>query len=134
MYAPHIRILEKVTFTKYDVFYTFPRDDGSMVSYVRYESPLFQTGWLNTAGRVERVADALCRVVWDRIWLDWNSEAEGPTGAADTAKHVLPDLVQAVGARGFVEGVSRFPVLYLDEDLCVFQFQVTGTKVCARRI
>jgi hypothetical protein len=132
IYAPHIRILEKFTFTTYDVSYSF-RNDGTMVSYVRYASPLFQSGWLNTAGRVERVTDVVCRVVWDQIWLDWNSEAQGPSGASETDAHVLPGLIQSVGERGFVEGVSRFPVLYLDDDLCVFEFQITGTKICARR-
>ena len=131
-YAPHIRILEKVTLTTYDVYYEFPTPD-TMVSYVRYQSPLFQSGWLNTAGRVESVTDNVCRVVWDQIWLDLNEENEGPSKASETEKHLFPRLIQALGEKGFAEGVSRFPVLFLDSDLCVFQFQLTGTKICATR-
>ena len=131
-YAPHIRILEKVTLTSYDVYYEFPTPD-TMVSYVRYQSPLFRSGWLNTAGRVESVSDNVCRVVWEQIWWDWNEESEGPSKASETEKHVLPRLIQALGEKGFAEGVSRFPVLFLDSDLCVFQFQLIGTKICATR-
>ena len=79
-YAPHIRILEKVTLTKYDVYYEFIQSENKMISYVRYESPVFQKGWLNTSGRVESVSDSICRVVWDKIWLDWNTLEQGPTG------------------------------------------------------
>ena len=78
-YAPHIRILEKVTLNTYDVYYEFIPTEDKMISYVRYDSPVFQKGWLNTSGRVESVSDNVCRVVWDKIWLDWNTLEQGQT-------------------------------------------------------
>ena len=60
-----------------------------------------------------------------------------PTGSSketQTNNHILPALIQTIGEKGFLEGASRFPVLYLDSDLCVFEFQITGTKICAKRI
>ena len=68
---------KKVTLTQYNVYYEFIPSENKMISYVRYESPLFQKGWLNTSGRVESVSDTMCRVIWDKIWLDWNTLEQG---------------------------------------------------------
>ena len=87
-YAPHIRILEKVTQTRYDVYYEFIPSEDKMISYVRYESPVFQKGWLNTSGRVESVSDSVCRVVWDKIWLDWNTLEQGQTSTFSPYQHL----------------------------------------------
>lgn len=56
-----------------------------------------------------------------------------PALLSDKKKHILPDLIQKIGTKGFVEEFSKFPVLFLDNDFCVFEFSAFGTKICAER-
>ena len=86
------------------------------------------------SGKVDSVSDKVCRVKWDYIW--WNVASDDnntPALLSERDRHVLPDLIQRVGTRGFVEEFSKFPVLFLDEDFCVFEFSAFGTKICAQR-
>lgn len=83
-----------------------------------------------------------CRtqVVFERFWWDRAGEAQ-PTGTppgatVDGAKSGLDMVdwfVQAAGQAMFFDGLSVFPVLYLDDDLCVFQFKPAGIVVAAQR-
>ena len=34
----------------------------------------------------------------------------------------------------FVDSVSVFPVAYLDADTIVFDFELLGTRICARKV
>lgn len=34
----------------------------------------------------------------------------------------------------FFDGLSVFPVLYLDDDFCVFKFEAAGTVVASSRV
>lgn len=47
---------------------------------------------------------------------------------------VLDRFVQAAGKAMFFEGLSVFPVRYLDDDLCVFEFKAAGTVVASIRV
>ena len=76
----------------------------------------------------------MCRVKWDNIW--WNTAtttAPTPALLSERSRHILPDLIQRIGTKGFVEEFSKFPVSYLDSDFCVFEFSAFGTKICAER-
>lgn len=42
--------------------------------------------------------------------------------------------MQAAGKAMFFDGLSVFPIQYLDDDLCVFQFKAAGTVVAAQRV
>ena len=87
-------------------------------------------------GKVDSVSDTVCRVRWDNIWWNTITEEEGgslPALQADKERHILPDLIQRIGTKGFVEEFSKFPVLFLDDDFCVFEFSAFGTKICAER-
>jgi hypothetical protein len=80
------------------------------------------------------VSNDVCRVKWDNIW--WNVESDDnktPALLSERSRHVLPDLIQRVGTRGFIEEFSKFPISYLDDDFCVFEFSAFGTKICAER-
>jgi hypothetical protein len=46
---------------------------------------------------------------------------------------VFPGFVQAAGSAGFVEQIGKFPVLYLDEDTCVFAFPPLRVEILARK-
>jgi hypothetical protein len=142
-HAPHISTLQKVLGTSFIVSYDFGDEkmagskdkwNGALTSNVFYESIIFGSGWLSTAGRVESITDDKCRIIWDDIWWDFNSQQTGPSAVRATGEHVLPKLISWIGKRSFVEGVSIFPVRYLDEDLCVFEFQLFGTKICAKKV
>lgn len=43
-------------------------------------------------------------------------------------------FVQVAGKAMFLEGLSVFPVRYLDDDLFVFEFKAAGTVVAAQRV
>jgi len=143
-FAPHIRVLQSLLQTKFDVFYHFQNDGSTLVSSVRYDSFLFGSGHLCTSGsysissrscqeRSER-SEAVCKIAWDRIWWDTRSLSDGPSKETEVHLHVLPGLIQMLGKAAFIEGVSVFPVQYKDEDLCVFLFELFGTRIAAQKI
>lgn len=82
------------------------------------------------------------QVVFERFWWDRNAD-DRPTGAppgatADGAAGggatVVDWFVQAAGKAMFFDGLSVFPVRYLDDDLCVFEFKAAGTVVASLRV
>lgn len=135
VFAPHIRILSLLLQTRFDVYYLF-QPGNKMLSNVKYSSRLFGTGHLSTFGSYSLETQAgtqpVTKITWDRIW--WDVLDEAPSLEEEVDKHVLPGVIQAVGKAAFVEGVSVFPVQFLDDDLCVFLFQLLGTRICAKRI
>ncbi|CAN0436119.1 unnamed protein product, partial [Hapterophycus canaliculatus] len=79
-------------------------------------------------------------VIFERFWWDRNGEARptgAPPGAAEgggTGASALDWFVQAAGKAMFFDGLSVFPVLYLDDDFCVFEFEAAGTVVASARV
>jgi hypothetical protein len=114
--APHIRALEKVLFTTFDVSYCLD-GCGAIKSNVLFQNALF-SGWLNAEGTYSSLSDSDTNIRWERLWLDINTKA--PSASTEVERHVLPELVQTVGSTAFVEAVSRFPVSFLDDSLCIF--------------
>lgn len=131
IYAPHISVLQKVLFTKFTVYYKFLSDQNSIESNVHYKSKLFGTGWLNTAGKYQITPDGVCKLRWNNIWWDVRSVEQGPSALVNTSEHVLPRVIQGFGETAFVESVSMFPLIYLDDDLCIFDFKLLGTRISA---
>ncbi len=43
-------------------------------------------------------------------------------------------FLTVLGRVGFLEGLAKFPVLYVDEDLTVFRFPPLGVNIAARRM
>ena len=43
-------------------------------------------------------------------------------------------VITALGRVGFLEGLAKFPVLYVDDDLTVFRFPPLGVNIAARRM
>ncbi len=120
--APHIDTLSSVLFTKFSPIEYVLGPRGEISSYVRY-SGLPGNGWLCTEGTIENLpADderPAVKIVWDRIW--W------VPGAADAPpafeQGALGPLVQGLGRLGFIEGLSVFPVRFVQDDMAVFNFQ-----------
>lgn len=90
--------------------------------------------------QVDMFSSSIIQVIFERFWWDRNGEetpsrappAEGDGSGA--GGDILSWLVQAVGKALFVKDLSVFPVLYLDDDLCVFEFKAAGTVVVSERI
>lgn len=91
-------------------------------------------------------------MIFERFWWDRNGEhlpTKTPPATASTTlddgeslpgrsaprvEGVVDRCVQVAGKAMFFDGLSVFPVLYLDDDLCVFQFKAAGTVVASQRV
>ncbi len=79
----------------------------------------------------------VCRVDFDEAWiktLDDDTFLEGPYPTIDS----VPDsfakyVIRSLGRLLFIEPFAVFPVSYLDNDLIVFDFELLGTRICARK-
>ena len=70
IYAPHIRTLEKVLFTNFDVSYTMDmKGKGTITSNVKFENQII-SGHLNAQGRYDSTGEDEVKLVWDRLWTD----------------------------------------------------------------
>lgn len=92
------------------------------------------------------------QVIFERFWWDRNGEdlptktppatasAVGDEDGSTSGRslpwggRVVDRFVQVAGKAMFFDGLSAFPVLYLDDDLCVFQFKAAGTVVASQRV
>ena len=122
-HAPHIASLSKLALTTFEPIEYRITPTGGIASYVRYESKLFGGGWLCTDGTIANAADAdvpSVKIVWDRIWWQPGGAADLPP--TDPADGALREAVQAIGKVGFIEGLSVFPVRYLDDHIGSFDF------------
>jgi hypothetical protein len=136
IYAPHIYTLGQGNFDP--VLYDL-RPDGTMFSHVHFNIPLIhKTGWLSVSGTYSsQDENRVSRVNFDKTWIKWNDDDNGdkPYPTLESVPASLEkSIVQAVGSLLFVDGVSVFPVSYLDEDTIVFDFELLGTRICARKI
>jgi hypothetical protein len=143
VYAPHIYTLGRGNFNPilYDL-----RADGTMFSHVHFHIPLIdKTGWLSVSGTYgSQDENRVSRVDFDKTWIKWNDDQSNNNGnESDDNPYPTLDavpaslektIVQAVGRLLFIDGVSVFPVSYLDEDTIVFDFELLGTRICARKI
>lgn len=85
--------------------------------------------------------NAVCRVDFDEAWVrsfDGESESSSPDRGPYPDIASVPDsmsksIIRRVGRALFIEPFATFPVSYLDDELIVFEFELLGTRVCARR-
>ena len=132
--APHIDTLSSLALTRFDPIEYHIGADGSIASFVRYDSRLFGKGWLCTDGTVSNCEQFLqkpqVRIVWDRIWWAPRDSTRPPR----PDEGALADIVQTLGKLGFVEELSVFPVRQFlpQEGVAAFNFQsftVTTAKM-----
>lgn len=131
-YAPHILILQRVLFASFKVYYNFA-DSNQLESNVFYSSNVFGQGWLNTKGTFV-IEDDVCRIAWDKIWWDFNTQEKGPSSSEEREQHVLAPLIQTIGTGAFIKEFSQFPIKYWDSDLVSFEFPLSSTKIVASRL
>ncbi|KAJ1487467.1 hypothetical protein T484DRAFT_1786603 [Baffinella frigidus] len=130
MYAPHMAKLSSPFGVRFGpVRYTMGSDGDkrTITSNVQYRSKLFGSGWLNAAGTYCSLDPSTVRIDFENFWWD-------PTERATPSDAPAPDaggLVQTLGTAGFLPSFSRFPVRYVSDDLCIFEFKLTGTNIVA---
>lgn len=138
VYAPHITTMAHLLGnSKFDPILYQMRADGSMTSHVRWTLSESASCWLSVSGSyASRDNDRISRVDFDQAWVKWNDHPDDdpyPT-LQDVPSSWWKGVIQTMGKWGFVESVSVFPVAYLDDDLIVFDFELLGTRICARKM
>jgi hypothetical protein len=146
IYAPHIYTMGSlVGGGSFDPVYYIMKPNGQMTSHARYSFPWLGSGWLSVSGTYgSEDEDRVCRVDFDKAWVtlcsgpDLDNNSSGDNNPRESLEQV-PDslskrIIQTLGQLGFVKTVSVFPVSYLDNDTIVFDFELLGTRICARKI
>ena len=126
LYAPHLVVLSTLFLSKIDVSYDFQKGN-SIQANVKYRSPVFQKGWLNSSGGIGLTEPKKAMVSFDKFWVDVG-EMEKPMSGDN-----LNPVVNFLGKILFFETIATFPVLYLDKDICIFRFPPLFSNLCARR-
>lgn len=81
--------------------------------------------------------DTVCRVDFDEAWYrpfndDFFLDGPYPT-VNDVPESLTKKIIRQVGKALFIEPFAVFPVSYLDNELIVFDFELLGTRICARK-
>ena len=137
IYAPHIYTLSSLVGGEFDPVLYEMKSDGTIVSHAKYSFPVIGQGWLSVSGRYGSEDDRdACRVDFDRAWVQVGAQNDGePIGSYDGAPdYWYKDMINSLGQMGFRREFAVFPVSYLDEDTIVFDFELFGTRICARKV
>ncbi|KAL4518628.1 hypothetical protein Ndes2437B_g00717 [Nannochloris sp. 'desiccata'] len=149
IHAPHINRMSSILGTKFDISYTMatPGDNAErystatpsppqFYSNVRYESPLFGSGWLSASGRLFSTENDSVELHFDTFWVDIGGEKSDlrPFITKETT-NTGDEIVTALGRITFFEGLAKFPVLYLDTDagVSVFRFPPLRSNIAVVR-
>eukprot|EP00850_Spirogloea_muscicola_P024700 SM001327S27067 [mRNA] locus=s1327:1006:1681:- [translate_table: standard] len=103
-----------------------------IASNVKYSSQLLGDGWLSASGDFEADGLDAVRVLFDSFWWDIGRDdlKPDPQGQGSWQQTSLNNLGRAL----FFPQLSTFPVLYLDQDLVVFNFPPLSTNIAAHRV
>mmetsp|Transcript_9031 Transcript_9031/g.11652 ORF Transcript_9031/g.11652 Transcript_9031/m.11652 type:complete len:309 (-) Transcript_9031:537-1463(-) len=164
IYAPHMTTISSLFNGSFDVSYSLDylddkqilRDDkricGIITSHAKYEFPIIGTGYLSVSGTFGSLDDQVCRVDFDKAWVKPLSlgrmmavtdkakyqekiENEKPFASLEQVPDgFVKDIVNEIGKYLFIESFALFPVSFLDENLIVFDFELLGTRICAKKI
>lgn len=130
-FAPHITKLSALALARFDPIYYVLDGRGGIESNVQYSwLGGVLRGWLSTRGSYgSRDEDEVSYVEWDSAW--WDPGADRPS--RDAADGFAAPIVSALGGAAFISAFANFPVKYLDRDVCVFVFPLSGTRIVAVR-
>lgn len=135
IYAPHISTLSGLLGGSFDpVLYEMKAEKMEIISHAKYSFPILGEGWLSVSGTYGTYDDdCVCRVDFDRAWIGIGSENRWTS--FDQAPNVwYKGIINAFGQLGFRKEFAVFPVSYLDDDTIVFDFELFGTRICARKV
>lgn len=146
IYAPHIYTMGSLFQGSFDPVYYIMKPNGKMTSHARYNFPIIGSGWLSVSGTYSSEDEEnVCRVDFDKAWVklidrknnddDDDSDDVQPFESLEAVPpSPWKDGIQALGKLFFIDAVSKFPVSYLDKDTIVFDFELLGTRICARKV
>jgi hypothetical protein len=138
VYAPHIYTAGKLIGGSFDPVYYTLKQGGIMTSHARYNFPFIGSGWLSVSGTYgSQDENLICRVDFDKAWVrlsNGDDDIEPYDDLESVPNGFSKTVVQALGNLLFIDSVSKFPVSYLDEDTIVFDFELLGTRICARKV
>ena len=96
-------------------------DINYVSSHLYIDNLLLGKHWISFSGKYEKISEILCRVVWERSWLDNSRKEDGPTGGDEMGRHIHPELVQFLGKRFIFPNSDKFPDLYSVYSPCLFR-------------
>lgn len=134
-YAPHIANLSSALGARFQpIRYVLTGD--SLFSYVRYQHPLLDQGWLNAAGAMFAKDDTVVEISFDRFWADFGDSlrTEPPPASGGAMAASIDAAIGAAGRAAFFPQFALFPVLYVDADLAVFKFPPLDSNIAVRRV
>lgn len=139
VYAPHIANGAKVFGGKFDVQYNL-YTNGSITSHARYDFPIVGSGYLSVSGRYGSKDNLVCRVDFDRAWVtpfvggNVSLYYKPYESLEEVPDSIWKWIINNLGKIMFIEEFAVFPISFLDEDTIVFDFELLGTRICARKI
>lgn len=136
--APHIEAISSTlgcTFSP--IRYTLLAEN--LISNVFYSHPVLGEGWLSAGGKMYRKYDDSVEVSFDRFWVDGPSTLREDIPLSETWSNGglnlgVDSVVSLLGKTAFFPQLAIFPILYLDQDLCVFSFPAMNSKIAVRKI
>jgi hypothetical protein len=141
IYAPHMKLGEALFGGgNLDVQYIlYP--NRAIESHAR----LFMFPWmlgitsiyLSVSGKYGSVSDDVCEVVWEEAWVRTVSESDDDqpySKLSDVPDSLAKTMITTLGKLLFIRPVSVFPISFLSENLIVFDFELLGTRICARKV
>ena len=136
IYAPHIYTMGNLAGGGFDPVIYDLREDGFITSHARYNFPLIGSGWLSVSGTFTSDDNRdTCRVDFDKTWVKFGEESSAPYNDLESVPpSAVKRIIQSIGKLLFIPQVSVFPVSYLDNELVVFDFELIGTRICARKV
>ena len=133
IYAPHMTTMSGLAGGEFSVQYDL-NDDGTIVSHAKCNFPFFK-GYLSVSGTYDSVNNEVCRVDFDEAWLKASSnENDEPYPKIESVPDsMLKSLIRTLGKAAFIEPFAVFPISFLDSETIVFDFELLGTRICARK-
>ena len=133
VYAPHMTTMSGLAGGEFSVQYDL-NDDGTIVSHAKCNFPFFK-GFLSVSGTYGSVNNKVCRVDFDEAWIKAsNNESEEPyPNIQSVPDSILKSLIRRLGKAAFIEAFAVFPISFLDSETIVFDFELLGTRICARK-
>lgn len=135
IYAPHMSTISSLFQGVFDVQYIL-YGDGEIQSHARYDFPVVGEGYLSVSGTYGSVDDKVSRVDFDKVWIKplLGDDEDVPFRTyEEVPESLLKNIINEIGKSFFIDSVSVFPVSFLDNDLVVFDFELLGTRICAKK-
>lgn len=140
VYAPHMAFGKRLFgLDGLDVSYSM-RQDGTCTSHALLSGLLHDksTIALSASGTYSSVSDTVCRIEWEEAWVrvgpndDDDKQIYFPT-IEDVPDSIQKEVIRRVGRLLFIRPFSVFPVSFLNNEWIVFEFDLLGTRIVARK-